>query len=140
MHPNESRPGCRVLALWRRRQRVALQDIADRLIADLVPKISQRPHDPVITPVTVLLGHANDHRRLKIIPNAFGERAVLKLMFGALIRAAERWRSIKVTEFEHRQITAVRKELDQEYEVQVGLKTQLSKDAAPVKISSNLRT
>src|SRR6266508_7054230 len=60
MHPNESRPGCRVLALWRRRQRVALQDIADRLIAHLVPKISQRPHDPVITPVTVLLGHAND--------------------------------------------------------------------------------
>ena len=61
-------------------------------------------------------------------------------MFGALIRAAERWRSIKVTEFEHRQITSVRKELDQEYEAQVGLKTQLSKDAAPVKISSNLRT
>jgi hypothetical protein len=27
-------------------------------------------------------------RRLKINPNAFGERAVLKLMFGALIRAA----------------------------------------------------
>ena len=33
--------------------------------------------------------------RLKNIPNAFGERAVLKLMFGALIRAAERWRSVK---------------------------------------------
>jgi transposase-like protein len=31
-----------------------------------------------------------ERRRLKIIPNAFGERAVLKLMFGALIRAAER--------------------------------------------------
>jgi transposase-like protein len=39
-------------------------------------------------------------RRLKIIPNTFGERAVLKLMFGALIRGAERWRSIKITEFE----------------------------------------
>ena len=50
-------------------------------------------------------------------------------MFGALIRAAERWCSIKVTDFEHRQITAVRKELDQEYEAQVGLKTQFSKDA-----------
>jgi hypothetical protein len=49
------------------------------------------------------------------------------------IRAGERWRSIKVSEFEHRQITAVRKELDQEYEAQVGLKTQLSKDAAPLK-------
>jgi putative transposase len=34
-----------------------------------------------------------ERRRLKIIPNAFGERAVLKLMFGALIRAAERNRS-----------------------------------------------
>jgi putative transposase len=81
-----------------------------------------------------------ERRRLKIIPNAFGERAVLKLMFGALIRAAERWRSIKLTEFERRQITAVRKELDQEYEAQVGPKTQLSKDAAPMKISSNSQT
>jgi putative transposase len=41
-------------------------------------------------------------------------------MFGALIRAAERWRAIKITEFEHRQITAVRKELDQEYEAAGG--------------------
>ena len=40
-----------------------------------------------------------ERRRLKIIPNAFGERAVLKLMFGALIRAAERWRSVKVTAY-----------------------------------------
>ena len=32
-----------------------------------------------------------ERRRLKIIPNAFGEKAVLKLMFGAMIRAAERW-------------------------------------------------
>jgi putative transposase len=54
--------------------------------------------------------------------------------------AAERWRSIKVTEFENRQITAVRKELDQEYETQVDLKTQPSKDAAQVKISSSSRT
>ena len=66
---------------------------------------------------------AEELRRLKIIPNAFGERAVLKLMFGSLIRAGERWRSIKVTEFEHWQITAVRQELDQEYETRVGLKT-----------------
>ena len=53
-----------------------------------------------------------ERRRLKIIPNAFGERAVLKLIFGALIRAAERWKSTKVTEFERRQLTAVKKELD----------------------------
>ena len=33
-----------------------------------------------------------------------------------VIRAAERWRSIKYTEFERRQIAAIKKELDQEYE------------------------
>ena len=35
---------------------------------------------------------AEERRRLKIVPNGFGEKPVLKLMFGALIRAAERWR------------------------------------------------
>jgi len=79
-------------------------------------------------------------RRLKIIPNAFGERAVLKLMFGALIRAAERWRSVKVTEFERRQMAAVRKELDQEYEATIGLARQSTKDATHVKISSTSQT
>jgi hypothetical protein len=58
--PNESGPGCRALAFWSRRQAVALQDIADRLIADLVPQIGQRPHNSVIAPITVLPGHAND--------------------------------------------------------------------------------
>jgi hypothetical protein len=35
-----------------------------------------------------------------VIPHAFGERAVLKLMYAALIRAAERWRGLRTTEFE----------------------------------------
>src|SRR6266496_1511322 len=81
-----------------------------------------------------------ERRRLKIIPNAFGERAVLKLMFGALIRAAERWRSVKVTEFERRQLTAIRNELDQEYEAQVGLHAKLSKDEIQTRKSSSSRT
>jgi transposase-like protein len=38
-----------------------------------------------------------ERRRLKIIPNGFGEKPVLKLMFGALIRAAERWRGLRFT-------------------------------------------
>ena len=58
-----------------------------------------------------------ERRRLKIIPNGFGEKPVLKLMFGALIRAAERWRGLRFTEFELRQIAAVRKELNDEYQV-----------------------
>jgi len=81
-----------------------------------------------------------ERRRLKIIPNAFGERAVLKLMFGALIRAAERWRAVKVTEFERRQMTAVRKQLDHEYEATLGLNPKPAKDEAQVRISSNSRT
>src|SRR6266568_8177706 len=60
MDPNECRPGCRALAFWCRRQTMPLQDIAHRLITDVVPQIGQRPHDPVITPVMVLLRHAND--------------------------------------------------------------------------------
>ena len=60
-----------------------------------------------------------DRRRLKIIPNGFGEKPVLKLMSGALIRAAERWRGLRFTEFELRQIAAVRKDLDAEYDAKL---------------------
>jgi transposase-like protein len=56
-----------------------------------------------------------ERRRLKIIPNGFGEKPILKLMFGELIRTAERWRGLRFTEFELRQIAAVHKELDAEY-------------------------
>ena len=56
---------------------------------------------------------------MKIIPNGFGEKPVLKLMFGALIRAADRWHGLRFTEFELRQIAAVRKELDAEYEASI---------------------
>jgi putative transposase len=61
-------------------------------------------------------------------------------MFGALIRAAERWRSVKVTEFERRQLAAVQKELDEEYEATIGLKAKQSKDDAHFRLSSNSRT
>jgi hypothetical protein len=52
-----------------------------------------------IMPVTNLLERlfVEERRRLKIIPNAFGERPVLKLMVGAMIRAAERGRATRIT-------------------------------------------
>jgi transposase-like protein len=49
-----------------------------------------------------------ERRRTKMIPHAFGERAVLKLMYAALIRAAERWRGIKISGFAQRQLKAIR--------------------------------
>ncbi len=81
-----------------------------------------------------------ERRRLKIIPNAFGERPVLKLMFGAMTRAAERWRSIRYTDFERRQIDAVRKELDAEYQANDTTSHASQQQAAPSRFSSNSRT
>jgi hypothetical protein len=36
-------------------------------------------------------------------------------MYAALTRAAERWRGIRVSEFEQRQLTAIRDEIDQDF-------------------------
>lgn len=44
---------------------------------------------------------------------------MLKLMFGVLIRAAERWRGLRFTEFEHRQLAGLCTELDDEYEASI---------------------
>ena len=81
-----------------------------------------------------------ERRRLKIIPNAFGEKPVLKLMFAAMTRAAERWRAVKITDFERRQMAALRAELDHEYEAENGLADSASKVAKPTNLSSKSRT
>ena len=39
---------------------MTLHNIANRLVGNLVPQIGQRPRNPVIAPVPVLAGHAND--------------------------------------------------------------------------------
>jgi hypothetical protein len=57
-------------------------------------------------------GTSNANDGVLVPYQRFGEKPVLKLMFGALIRAAERWRGLRFTEFELRQIAAVRKDLD----------------------------
>jgi transposase-like protein len=77
-----------------------------------------------------------ERRRTKVIPHAFGERAVLKLMYAALIRAAERWRGIRITEFEQRQLRAIREEIDKDFATRNAPAT-----AAPQShLSSNQRT
>jgi putative transposase len=81
-----------------------------------------------------------ERRRLKIIPNAFGEKPVLKLMFGAMIRAAERWRAIRITDFERRQMAALRRDLDHEYEARNAVAKPTSAENHPAKLSSTKRT
>ena len=65
---------------------------------------------------------------------------MLKLMFGAMIRAAERWRAIKITTFERRQLDALRKELDHDYEAENGLEGNRSTASPQIRISSSSRT
>jgi len=56
-----------------------------------------------------------DRRRTKVLPHAFGERALLKIMFAATIRASQKWRKLKVTNFEREQLQQIRQELDEEF-------------------------
>ena len=50
-------------------------------------------------------------RREQKLVHAFGERAVLKRMYGALIRSAESWRGITITAFEARQLSVIQERL-----------------------------
>jgi transposase-like protein len=47
-----------------------------------------------------------ERRRAKVIPRFRGERECLKLVFGVLWRASERWRRVKFSEHERRQLQA----------------------------------
>jgi hypothetical protein len=75
-----------------------------------------------------------------VIPHAFGECAVLKLMHAALIRAAERWRDLRMTEFEQRQLKAIRAELDRANVVRMAPATNAAVTASPTRLSSNPQT
>ncbi len=58
-------------------------------------------------------------RRTKVIPHAFGERPVLKLLYAAVIRAADRWRGLAIGEFVQRQLRAIREELTRAHTARV---------------------
>jgi len=81
-----------------------------------------------------------ERRRTKVIPHAFGERAVLKLMYAALIRAAERWRGIRMSEFEQRQLKAIRDELDRAHTERTAPAVRSNITAPQSNLSSNTRT
>ena len=53
---------------------------------------------------------------MKAVVHAFGERAVLKRMYAALIRSAESWRGITITAFEARQLSVIKEELDDSHQ------------------------
>ena len=82
-----------------------------------------------------------ERRRSKVIPHAFGERAVMKLMFAALLRASEKWRGVRMTEFEVRQLTLLRNELNEQFATQHAPATaQPINPASRYRVSSKDRT
>jgi transposase-like protein len=91
---------------------------------------------------TNLLEHlfGEERRRTKVIPHAFGERAVLKLMFAALIRAAERWRGLRMSEFELRQLKAICDELDRAHAERTAPVGSANVTASPTRSFSKHRT
>jgi transposase-like protein len=81
-----------------------------------------------------------ERRRSKVIPHAFGERAVMKLMYAALLRASESWRGIRITEFELRQLDLLRNELNEQFAAAHALAAQPINPASHSRISSRERT
>lgn len=82
-----------------------------------------------------------ERRRTKIIPNAFGERAVMKLMYAALIRASEKWRGLRMTAFESKQLEVLRSELNEAYENRTAPAVNTAKARQPPsRVSSRNRT
>jgi putative transposase len=88
-------------------------DDFDACIAHLQLPIAHRRATRTTNMLERLFGE--ERRRTKVIPHAFGERAVLKLMYAALIRASETWRRIVISEFELRQLEQLREHLNQRH-------------------------
>lgn len=88
------------------------EDDFEACIAHLRLPIAQRKTTRTTNLLERLFGE--ERRRTKVIPHAFGERPVLKLMFSALTRASQSWRRIVITEFELKQLAELRQQLKTE--------------------------
>ena len=61
----------------------------------------------------------------------------MKLIYAALIRAAERRRGIKVSEFEQRQLKAIRDEIDKDFTARNAPATGATVPVTPTRLSSS---
>ena len=72
-------------------------------------------------------------------PQRLRRKPVHKHMITTMVRAAEQWRTLKVTGFEHRQMDTLRRELDQNLEAKNDIKKP-SADVRQKNLSSIYRT
>src|SRR5215510_5643505 len=79
MCADELLPRCGGLALGRRGDLMALEDVAHRLVADREAQVGQGTDNPVITPGAILLGHTYDQGlQLWINPGASRRLTLLR--------------------------------------------------------------
>jgi len=91
----------------------AVQCFEDDFEACIAPLRFPITHRKVIRTTNLLERLFEEERsRMQIRANAFGERPVLKLLYASLLRASERWRGLKISVFEMKQLEMIRQELD----------------------------
>jgi putative transposase len=89
------------------------RDDLDACIGHLRPSVAHRRLRRTTNVLERLF--CEERRRTKTIPHAFGERTVMNQMFAALTRASCSWRGIPISDFERRQLNALREELNAKF-------------------------
>jgi putative transposase len=104
-----------VIAEWERDYPAAMRSLAEDLEASLahlkLPAVHRRS---IRTTNLIERSFGEERRRAKVLPRFRGERECLKLVFGILWRASERWNHVRFTEHEQRQLNAYRQHRTQE--------------------------
>ena len=98
-----------VIVDWERDYPAAMRALADDLEASLahlkLPAVHRRS---IRTTNLIERSFLEERRRANVLPRFRGERECLKLVFGVLWRASERWNRVRFTEHEQRQLEQYR--------------------------------
>lgn len=85
----------------------AMACLADDLEASLAHLKLPSLHQKMIRTTNLCeRSFVEERRRSKVIPHFFDERSCLKLVFASLWRASQRWRGVRFTEMENKQLEA----------------------------------
>lgn len=102
----------RVINRYRREFPAAVACLEDDLEALLaVHRIPVRHRVNVRTTNLVERSFVEERRRTKVIPRLLDEKSAMKLVFATLIRTAQRWSRIAVSDLERHQLRLLRQEL-----------------------------
>lgn len=102
----------RVINRYRREFPAAVACLEDDLEALLaVHRIPVRHRVNVRTTNLVERSFVEERRRTKVIPRLLDEKSAMKLVFATLIRTAQRWSRIAVSDLERHQLALLRQEL-----------------------------